>query len=134
MKIGVTLWGFGLGVREAVELAVLAEDRGFDSALMVEGVFSNDALTTVAGMAGRTSRITIGTGIANVYLRHPVMLGLAAAAVGHAASDGFHLVGEAALLEDLGIVGHRRVVDEEFSRGVASGAEIRVDERGEREG
>lgn len=81
MKIGVTIWGFAVGVREAVELAVLAEERGFDSALMVEGVFSNDALTTVAGIAGRTSRIAIGTGIANIYLRHPVMLGLAAAAV-----------------------------------------------------
>jgi alkanesulfonate monooxygenase SsuD/methylene tetrahydromethanopterin reductase-like flavin-dependent oxidoreductase (luciferase family) len=48
---------------------------------MVEGVFSNDALTTVAGMAGRTSRLTIGTGIANVYLRHPVMLALSAAVI-----------------------------------------------------
>ncbi len=42
---------------------------------------SNDAVTTVAGMAGRTSRIVIGTGIANIYLRHPVMLGIAAAAI-----------------------------------------------------
>src|SRR5262245_9472531 len=64
-----------------VPLAVLAEQRGFDSVLMVEGVFSNDAMTAVAAMAGRTSRILIGTGIANVYLRHPVMLGLAAAAI-----------------------------------------------------
>lgn len=81
MKVGVTLWGFGLGVKAAVDLAAVAEERGFDSALMVEGVFSNDAVTTVAGMAGRTSRIAIGTGIANVYLRHPVMLGIAAAAI-----------------------------------------------------
>src|SRR5207302_7470137 len=63
------------------DLAVQAEQEGWDSAFMVEGIFSNDALTTVAGMAGRTSRLTIGTGIANVYLRHPVMLGLAAAAI-----------------------------------------------------
>jgi len=47
----------------------------------VEGVFSNDAVTTVAGIATRTSRIGIGTGIANVFLRHPFMLGLAAAAI-----------------------------------------------------
>ena len=32
-------------------------------------------------MAGRTSRIVIGTGIANVYLRHPVMLAIAAATI-----------------------------------------------------
>jgi len=81
MEIGITIWGFAVGVRAAVDLAVAAEARGFDSVFMVEGVFSNDALTTVAGMAGRTSRITIGTGIANVYLRHPVMLGIAATAI-----------------------------------------------------
>src|SRR5262249_30684297 len=81
VRLGLTLWGFGAGVRASVELAVLAEQRGFDSVFMVEGVFSNDAVTAVAGMAGRTSRILIGTGIANVYLRHPVMLGLAAAAI-----------------------------------------------------
>jgi hypothetical protein len=62
MKQGVTFWGFGVGVRPAVDLAVMAEARGFDSVFMVESVFSNDALTTVAGMAGRTTRITIGTG------------------------------------------------------------------------
>lgn len=81
MRSGVTLWGFAVGVRTAVDLAVLAEDRGFDSVFMVEGVFSNDAVTTVAGMAGRTSRILIGTGIANIYLRHPVMLAIAASAI-----------------------------------------------------
>jgi len=80
-KVGVTLWGFALGVGAAVDLAVLAEERGFDSVFMVEGVYSNDAVTTVAGMAGRTTRITIGTGIANVYLRHPMMLALAATAI-----------------------------------------------------
>ena len=81
MKRGVTFWGFDIGAGAAVDLAVVAEARGFDSVLMVEGVFSNDAVTTVAAMAGRTTRITIGTGIANIYLRHPVMLGIAAAAI-----------------------------------------------------
>jgi alkanesulfonate monooxygenase SsuD/methylene tetrahydromethanopterin reductase-like flavin-dependent oxidoreductase (luciferase family) len=81
MKVGLTLWGFAVGARAAVDLAVLAEQRGFDSVFMVEGVLSNDAVTTVAGMATRTSRIVIGTGIANVYLRHPVMLAIAAATI-----------------------------------------------------
>jgi 5,10-methylenetetrahydromethanopterin reductase len=81
MRVGLTVWGFDIGVRASVDLAVLAEERGFDSVFMVEGVFSNDAVTTVAGMATRTSRTVIGTGIANIYLRHPVMLGLAAAAI-----------------------------------------------------
>ena len=81
MRVGLTLWGFSVGARAAVDLAVLAEQRGFDSVFMVEGVLSNDAVTTVAGMATRTSRIVIGTGIANVYLRHPVMLAIAAATI-----------------------------------------------------
>jgi alkanesulfonate monooxygenase SsuD/methylene tetrahydromethanopterin reductase-like flavin-dependent oxidoreductase (luciferase family) len=81
MRIGLTLWGFDIGVRASVDLAVRAEERGFASVFMVEGVMSNDAVTTVAGMAARTSRIVVGTGIANIYLRHPVMLGLAAAAI-----------------------------------------------------
>ena len=81
LRVGLTLWGFDVGVRAAVDLAVQAEERGFDSVFLVEGVFSNDAITTVAGIATRTSRIGIGTGIANVFLRHPFMLGLAAAAI-----------------------------------------------------
>ena len=52
MRVGLTLWGFSVGARAAVDLAVLAEQRGFDSVFMVEGVLSNDAVTTVAGMAG----------------------------------------------------------------------------------
>ena len=60
LRIGLTLWGFDVGVRAAVDLAVQAEERGFDSVFLVEGVFSNDAVTTVAGIATRTSRIGIG--------------------------------------------------------------------------
>ena len=92
MKRGVTFWGFGIGARPAVDLAVMAEARGFDSVFMVESVFSNDALTTVAGIAGRTTRITIGTGIVNIYLRHPVMLGIAAATIADI-SDGRLVLG-----------------------------------------
>jgi alkanesulfonate monooxygenase SsuD/methylene tetrahydromethanopterin reductase-like flavin-dependent oxidoreductase (luciferase family) len=81
MKVGLTLWGFDLGVRASVDVAALAEERGFASVFVVEGVLSNDAVTTVAAMAMRTSRVVIGTGIANIYLRHPVMLAIAAAAI-----------------------------------------------------
>ena len=81
MRLGVTIWGYDAAVGETVELARQAEQRGFDSVFVVEGVFSNDALTTVAGIAGATSRIEIGTGIANIFLRHPVMLGIAATTI-----------------------------------------------------
>jgi len=87
MQLGITLWGFDLGYREAVDLARRAEDEGFHNLFMVEGVLSNDGLTTVALMAARTSRLLIGTNIANVYLRHPVMLGTAAVAIDDVAPE-----------------------------------------------
>ena len=81
VQLGITLWGFGLGYREAVDLAQRAEDAGFHNLFMVEGVLSNDGVITVAMVAARTSRLLIGTNIANVYLRHPMMLGMAAVAI-----------------------------------------------------
>jgi alkanesulfonate monooxygenase SsuD/methylene tetrahydromethanopterin reductase-like flavin-dependent oxidoreductase (luciferase family) len=79
--LGITLWGFGLGYREAVDLARRAEDAGYHNLFMVESVLSNDGVTTAAMIAARTSRVLIGTNIANVYLRHPIMLGAAAVAI-----------------------------------------------------
>jgi alkanesulfonate monooxygenase SsuD/methylene tetrahydromethanopterin reductase-like flavin-dependent oxidoreductase (luciferase family) len=87
MQIGITLWGFGLGYREAVDLAQRAEDAGFHNLFMVEGVLSNDGVLTAAMMAARTSRLLIGTNIANVYVRHPVMLGTAAVAIDEVAPE-----------------------------------------------
>jgi alkanesulfonate monooxygenase SsuD/methylene tetrahydromethanopterin reductase-like flavin-dependent oxidoreductase (luciferase family) len=87
MKLGITLWGFGLGYREAVDLARRAEDAGFHNLFMVEGVLSNDGVITAAMMAARTSRLLIGTNIANVYVRHPVMLGAAAVAIDEVAPE-----------------------------------------------
>lgn len=81
MRLGITLWGFALGYGEAVDLARRAEDAGFHNLFMVESVLANDGVTTAALIAARTSRVVIGTNIANVYLRHPVMLAAAAVAI-----------------------------------------------------
>jgi alkanesulfonate monooxygenase SsuD/methylene tetrahydromethanopterin reductase-like flavin-dependent oxidoreductase (luciferase family) len=87
MRLGITLWGFGLGYREAVELAPRVEEAGFYNLFMVEGVLSNDGVTTVAMMAARTSRLVVGTNIANVYVRDPVMLANAAVAIDEIAPE-----------------------------------------------
>ena len=87
MRLGITLWGFALGYREAVDLARRAEDAGFHNLFMVESVLSNDGVTTAAMIAARTSRLLIGTNIANVYLRHPAMLAAAAVAIDEVAPD-----------------------------------------------
>ena len=87
MQLGITLWGFDLGYREAVDLATRAEDAGYYNLFMVESVLSNDGVITAAMMAARTSRLLVGTNIANVYLRHPVMLGAAAVAIDEIAPE-----------------------------------------------
>jgi len=87
MRLGITLWGFGLGYRDAVDLARRAEDAGFHNLFMVESVLANDGVTTAAMIAARTSRLLIGTNIANVYLRHPVMLAAAAVAIDDVAPE-----------------------------------------------
>ena len=87
MRLGITLWGFDLGYREAVDLARRAEDAGFHNLFMVESVLANDGVTTAALIAARTSRLLVGTNIANVYLRHPAMLAAAAVAIDEIAPE-----------------------------------------------
>src|SRR5262245_51324886 len=81
MRLGMTLWGFSLGYREAVDLAPRVEAAGFDNLFMVESPLGNDGVTTVAMMAARTSRLLLGTNIANAYVRHPRMPAMAAVAI-----------------------------------------------------
>lgn len=87
MKLGITLWGFSLGYREAVDLASRVEEAGFHNLFMVESPLGNDGVTTVAMMAARTCRLLLGTNIANVYVRHARMLGNAAVAIDEVAPE-----------------------------------------------
>src|SRR5262245_15037947 len=87
MRLGMTLGGFSLGYREAVDLAPRVEAAGFDNLFMVESPLGNDGVTTVAMMAARTSRLLLGTNIANAYVRHPRMLAMAAVAIDEVAPE-----------------------------------------------
>ena len=87
MRLGITLWGFGLGYREAVDMAPRVEDAGFHNLFMVESPLGNDGVTTVAMMAARTTRLLLGTNIANVYVRHARMLANAAIAIDEVAPE-----------------------------------------------
>jgi alkanesulfonate monooxygenase SsuD/methylene tetrahydromethanopterin reductase-like flavin-dependent oxidoreductase (luciferase family) len=90
--LGITLYGgHGLSYRDAVDLARLAEACGFDAVFAVE-TFVNDGMATCLAMATATRSITVGAGIANVYLRHPATLGAAAVAVDEL-SDGRFILG-----------------------------------------
>jgi 5,10-methylenetetrahydromethanopterin reductase len=63
-------------VPEMVSLARRAEAAGFESAWVAETRLTRDAITPVAAIAVATERMRVGTGIVNVYTRHPVLLAL----------------------------------------------------------
>lgn len=90
-NLGVTFFPRGLsGPRPLLELAGELESAGMDHFFMVEG--GNDSMTVLAGLAVSTRRAQIGSGIANIYIRHPYEIGLAASAV-EALSGGRLLLG-----------------------------------------
>lgn len=81
-------------------LAREAEAAGFEAVFASEGM--NDALANCMLMAQATSRIKVGTWIANIYLRHPSLCAETAVAIDYA-SKGRLILG-------LG-VSHRAIVE-----------------------
>ena len=86
---------------QLVELAKLAEDRGFESVWLPEGA-GGEALTQFSAFACSTSRITLATGILPIYHRTPTLLAMGAGSV-DAISGGRFILG-------LGVV-HRYPVE-----------------------
>ena len=73
---------FSLGNRGPSQLAALGSELeriGIDHLFVTES--NNDAMTTMVAMAAATSSATIGSAIANIYLRHPLQMAQAAAGV-----------------------------------------------------
>ena len=101
-RIGVRLEsGPHLTPAQLIELAKLAEDRGFESVWLPEGA-GGEALTHLAAFACNTSRVTLATGILPIYHRTPTLLAMGAGSV-DAISGGRFILG-------LG-VGHRDPVE-----------------------
>jgi len=57
-----------------VSYAQTAEARGLRNFLVTESL--TDSLALAQHLAGRTARIQVGTGITNIYLRHPLLTAL----------------------------------------------------------
>ena len=91
-QLGMSFYPQGLSYKEAATLGKLVEDHGFDSVFVVEGGVNNDAMAMAQAIAVATHRIIVGTGIANLYLRHPAMLGASAVAIDDL-SDGRFILG-----------------------------------------
>ena len=90
--------------QEFVEIGRVAEDKGFDAVFVNEG--RGDALACAEAIALGTSRIKVGTNIANIYFRHPFLAGMTATTISEL-SQGRMILGlgmsHRPLLESLGI-------------------------------
>jgi len=75
MRIGMVLTAGS--TRGNLDLAVRAEQAGFDSVYSVE-FFNQHGYVVLGAIAASTERITIGTGIANAFTRSPVLHATAA--------------------------------------------------------
>jgi F420-dependent oxidoreductase-like protein len=69
LELGLSLSGSG-GPRQMVERAILAEERGIDSVWTSEA-WGSDAFTPLAAISARTTRIGLGTAIAQIATRSP---------------------------------------------------------------
>jgi len=82
-KLGTTVGYWSAGPPAgAAEAFTLAEDLGFDSIWTAEA-YGSDVLTPLAWWGARTSRIRLGTGIAQLSARPPTTMAMAAMTLDH---------------------------------------------------
>ncbi len=92
MKLAATVGYWGAGPPAgALDVFRLVEDLGFDSVWTAEA-YGSDALTPLAWWGASTSRIRLGTGIAQLSARPPTTLAMAAMTLDHL-SGGRVIVG-----------------------------------------
>lgn len=68
-------------VRQTFHLVDSAERAGFDSVWVSEDPDGWDAFALLGALATRTSRIRLGTGVTNPFLRHPNLIAMSVATV-----------------------------------------------------
>jgi F420-dependent oxidoreductase-like protein len=91
MKLGLTTGYWSSGPPPGVEDSIrLAEDLGFDSMWTAEA-YGSDALTPLAWWGAKTSRIKLGTAIAQLSARTPAALAMAAMTLDHLSGGRFLL-------------------------------------------
>lgn len=76
---------------EAVEIVQTAETAGYD-AVFVPEIDAREAFSTLAGFAGATERMRVGTGVVTIWSRSPRITAMAAATV-HDLSGGRMILG-----------------------------------------
>ena len=81
--------GIGWKATEIQGVARETEDAGFDAIFAAE--VNNDVMATAQLMGAATRRITVGTWIANIYVRHPYVCAQGAALIADATGGRFVL-------------------------------------------
>jgi alkanesulfonate monooxygenase SsuD/methylene tetrahydromethanopterin reductase-like flavin-dependent oxidoreductase (luciferase family) len=81
--------GVGWSAREVQTIARQAEGAGFDAICAAE--VNNDVMATAQLMGTATTRITVATWIANIYLRHPYVCAQGAPCMADATGGRFIL-------------------------------------------
>ena len=81
--------GIGWSANEVQTIAREAEEAGFDAIFAAE--VNNDVMATAQLMGAATRRITVGTWIANIYLRHSYACAQGAALIADATGGRFVL-------------------------------------------
>jgi probable F420-dependent oxidoreductase len=87
--MGIAISG-GPNPAEIVDLVVLAESLGYESAWVAEG-HGGDQFAILAACAMRTSRITLGTSISSVFVRTAPTIAMAASSVADLCNGRFIL-------------------------------------------
>src|SRR3954454_1164096 len=91
MRIGVSLayWPW-LSLDDQVELAVLGDELGLDSAWVAEA-WGQDAVSILGLLAGKTERIALASGMFQIPPRQPTAAAMAAATLDVASNGRFRL-------------------------------------------
>jgi len=82
LKIGLTVGYSGATPEDHAELALEAERLGYDSIWTAEA-YGSDVFVPLSFIGARTSRIKLGTGIAQISARTPAALAMTAATLDH---------------------------------------------------
>jgi probable F420-dependent oxidoreductase len=93
-----------------IDLAVRAEELGFDSVWVGDSILARprlEAMTTLAAVASRTQRVKLGTAVLLPALRHPVMLANEAANV--------DILSQGRLILGLGVATNNQSIAREFT-------------------
>jgi len=80
-RLGITFWPDIFPVRDMVNYAIKAEEKGFESVWIPEHYLFRDAFSTLGAIGLATKRIRLATGVVNLYTRHPALIAMSIATV-----------------------------------------------------